>query len=59
MKYKAIIFDLDGTLLDTADDLKSSLNRVLVKRRYTSHRTQSVSASFASYAEKESMAVDG
>ncbi|MCR5458160.1 MAG: HAD family hydrolase [Clostridiales bacterium] len=29
-----IVFDLDGTLLDTADDLKNSLNRVLVKRRY-------------------------
>jgi phosphoglycolate phosphatase len=29
MKFKAIIFDLDGTLLDTLDDLADSMNTVL------------------------------
>lgn len=29
MKYKAIIFDLDGTLLDTLEDLKDSMNNAL------------------------------
>ncbi len=36
-KYKAIIFDLDGTLLDTLDDLCDSMNRVLEDRGYLTH----------------------
>ena len=32
MKYQAVIFDLDGTLLDTLDDLTDSMNEIL--RRY-------------------------
>lgn len=31
MKYKAIIFDLDGTLLDTSADLSNAVNFVLKK----------------------------
>ena len=31
MKHKAVIFDLDGTILDTLDDLKNSVNFALSK----------------------------
>lgn len=33
-KYKAIIFDCDGTVLDTATDLASSVNFILAKYHY-------------------------
>lgn len=31
MKYRAVVFDLDGTLLDTLDDIVSSVNACLVQ----------------------------
>ena len=33
-KYKALIFDLDGTLLDTLEDLKNSVNKALKNNGY-------------------------
>lgn len=37
MKYSAIIFDLDGTLLNTIDDLASSMNFVLNLHGFPEH----------------------
>ena len=37
MEYKAVIFDLDGTLLDTVDDIGDAANRVLSNRGYPTH----------------------
>ncbi len=37
MTYKAVLFDLDGTLLDTLDDLGDSMNAVLAARGYPTH----------------------
>ncbi|MEN6315548.1 MAG: HAD-IA family hydrolase [Clostridiaceae bacterium] len=37
MRFKAVIFDLDGTLLDTLDDLADSMNCVLSGRHYPIH----------------------
>lgn len=37
MKYKAVIFDLDGTLLDTIEDLGDSMNSVLSNHGYATH----------------------
>lgn len=34
MKYNTVIFDLDGTLLNTLDDLRDSLNEILIKNHY-------------------------
>jgi len=37
MQFKAILFDLDGTLLDTLEDLGNSVNRVLAERGFPTH----------------------
>lgn len=37
MKFKAVVFDLDGTLLDTLNDLADSMNSVLAKYNYPIH----------------------
>ncbi|MDP3286355.1 MAG: HAD family hydrolase [Desulfobacterales bacterium] len=37
MKFKAVLFDLDGTLLDTIDDLADSMNSVLEKHGFPKH----------------------
>ena len=36
-KYGAVIFDMDGTLLDTLGDLGSCMNRVLERSGYPTH----------------------
>jgi phosphoglycolate phosphatase len=37
MTYQAVLFDLDGTLLDTLEDLGDSMNAVLAARGYPTH----------------------
>ncbi len=37
MPYKAIIFDLDGTLLDTLEDIADAVNRVMSAGGWPSH----------------------
>jgi phosphoglycolate phosphatase len=39
--FKAVIFDLDGTLLDTLFDLANSMNNVLVRHRLPVHGVES------------------
>ena len=41
MKYEAVLFDLDGTLLDTLDDLGDSMNAVLASQGYPIHPIKS------------------
>lgn len=37
MRYRAVVFDLDGTLLDTLEDLGNAVNRVLTSRGFPTH----------------------
>jgi len=39
VKYQAVIFDLDGTLLDTLEDLSDSMNAALRQLNYPTHPT--------------------
>jgi phosphoglycolate phosphatase len=40
MTYRAVCFDLDGTLLDTLDDLADSMNRTLAANDLPTHPTE-------------------
>ncbi len=40
MSFKAVLFDLDGTLLDTIDDLADSMNTVLKKFGFPRHKVE-------------------
>lgn len=42
MKYDTIIFDLDGTLLNTLDDLRDSLNVALINHGYETRSLEEV-----------------
>jgi len=39
MDFRAVIFDLDGTLLDTLEDIADAMNSVLEAHGYLSHET--------------------
>lgn len=39
---KAVIFDLDGTLLDTLEDLTDSTNRALTKNEFSTHTIEEI-----------------
>jgi len=40
MTYRAVVFDLDGTLLDTLEDLADALNRVMETMHLPTHPTE-------------------
>jgi len=40
MKYQAVLFDLDGTLLDTIEDLTDSMNAVLERLGFPLHNIE-------------------
>jgi phosphoglycolate phosphatase len=40
MKYKAVVYDLDGTLLDSVEDLADSMNNALERFGYPPHATE-------------------
>ena len=42
MKYKLAIFDLDGTILDTLEDLTDSTNHILSSNGYPTHSIDEV-----------------
>ncbi len=42
MKYKLAVFDMDGTILDTLEDLWRCLNHVLEENGYPSHTLEEV-----------------
>ncbi|MGN1399706.1 MAG: HAD family hydrolase [Erysipelotrichaceae bacterium] len=40
--YKLVIFDLDGTILDTLDDLADSTNHILALNNYPTHSKEAI-----------------
>jgi phosphoglycolate phosphatase len=41
MRFKAVIFDLDGTLLDTLEDIADAMNSVLARHGFPTHAVES------------------
>lgn len=52
MKTEAVIFDLDGTLLDTLEDLGDSMNSVLKENGFPQHRSDNYSYFIGNGARK-------
>ncbi|MFW5757228.1 MAG: HAD family hydrolase [Bacteroidota bacterium] len=52
MNYKGVIFDLDGTLLNTLDDLSESANKVLKKHHLMQHSREDFKRFIGSGARK-------
>ena len=42
MKYKLVIFDMDGTILNTIDDLADSCNVILEKYGFPLHTVEEI-----------------
>lgn len=42
MRYKALLFDLDGTLLDTITDLASAVNHTMERYGYPTHTVEAI-----------------
>ena len=42
MQYKAVIFDMDGTILDTLDDLSDSVNHLLDKYGFPKRKREEI-----------------
>jgi phosphoglycolate phosphatase len=40
MKFRGVIFDLDGTLVDTLEDIGASMNRALKARGFPEHKAE-------------------
>lgn len=40
MKYKAVVFDLDGTLLNTLDDIAYTVNNILLLKGFKTFKTE-------------------
>lgn len=51
MKYTCVLFDLDGTVLDTTADIQSAVNRTLEEFSYPTHSSEKV-ASFLNNGAK-------
>ena len=50
-RFDSIIFDLDGTLLNTLDDLADSINAALIRCGYPDHTTEEVRGFIGNGAE--------
>lgn len=61
MRYKVVIFDLDGTLLDTLQDLTQSVNTLLNRYNFPTHDSATISSFVghgAPYLLKESLPLE-